>query len=293
MGLILKVIGMKSIKENPIKSVFSHCPVCGDVTEREVKFPVFDGRGTMINKKVSIMCTCRKKEQEEQEEYQKKIDTMRTIESLRRLSLMDAKLLNANLSNFIERDDNTRLLKIIKNYIINFEKMYKENQGLLLWGAVGTGKSYAAATIANELLERMTSVVMTSFIKILKEVGKFDEDSWDIEEINNAKLLIIDDLGAERGTDYALEQVYDIIDSRYRSNKPIILTTNLTIEQMKGCPDIRYNRIYDRIFEMCYPVKVSGISWRKRDAAIRYENTRKILEEDINADERYRDSIKL
>ena len=276
-----------------IKDGIPYCNVCGDVIEKEVKFPVFDGRGTMINKKVSIMCTCRKKEQEEQEEYQKKIDAMRTVESLRRLSLMDAKLSNANLSTFIERDDNARLLKVIKNYIFNFEKMYKENQGLLLWGAVGTGKSYAAATIANELLERMTSVVMTSFIKILKEVGKFDEDSWDIEEINNAKLLIIDDLGAERGTDYALEQVYDIIDSRYRSNKPIILTTNLTIEQMKGCPDIRYNRIYDRIFEMCYPVKVSGISWRKRDAAMRYENTRKILEEDINAYERYRDSIKL
>lgn len=59
--------------------------------------------------------------------------------------------------------------------------------------------------------------------------------------MNQSKLLIIDDLGAERGTDYSLERVYDIIDSRYRSNKPIILTTNLTMEQMKNCEDIRYN----------------------------------------------------
>ena len=93
-----------------------------------------------------------------------------------------------------------------------------------------------------------------------------------------SKLLIIDDLGAERGTDYSLERVYDIIDSRYRSNKPIILTTNLTMEQMKNCEDIRYNRIYDRIFEMCYPVKVSGLSWRKREAASRYAATKQILE---------------
>lgn len=124
----------------------------------------------------------------------------------------------------------------------------------------------------------MTSVVMTSFIKILKEVGTFDDDNGKIEKMNQSKLLIIDDLGAERGTDYSLERVYDIIDSRYRSNKPIILTTNLTMEQMKNCEDIRYNRIYDRIFEMCYPVKVSGLSWRKREAASRYAATKQILE---------------
>ena len=59
---------------------------------------------------------------------------------------------------------------------------------------------------------------------------------------------------------------------------PIILTTNLTMEQMKNCEDIRYNRIYDRIFEMCYPVKVSGLSWRKREAASRYAATKQILE---------------
>ena len=88
----------------------------------------------------------------------------------------------------------------------------------------------------------------------------------------------IDDLGAERGTDFTLEKVYDIIDSRYRSGKPAIFTTNLTMGQMKECTDIRYNRIYDRIFEMCYPVKFSGLSWRKREAAGRYASMKKILE---------------
>lgn len=169
---------------------------------------------------------------------------MRVVEGLRKLSLMDDKLSQARLESFTETDDNTRLLKIVRNYIVNFEKMYENNQGLLLWGPVGTGKSYAAAVIANELLDRRTSVVMTSFIKILKEVGTFDDDNGKIEKMNQSKLLIIDDLGAERGTDYSLERVYDIIDSRYRSNKPIILTTNLTMEQMKNCEDIRYNRIY-------------------------------------------------
>lgn len=255
-----------------------HCTVCGKATERIIPFPSFDGAGLMADKKVPVMCDCQIKEREEYEKRQREAENMRVIESLRKLSLMDAKLIKANLSTFTATDDNSRLLKIVQNYIVNFDKMYEENQGLLLWGPVGTGKSYAAATIANELLERRTSVVMTSFIKILKEVGTFDADNGRIEKINSAKLLIIDDLGAERGTDYTLERVYDIIDSRYRSNKPIILTTNLTMEQMKDCEDIRYNRIYDRIFEMCYPVKVNGLSWRKREAAMRYAERRKILE---------------
>lgn len=255
-----------------------HCSVCGDAIEKVIPFPKMDGTRDTVDKKVRIMCTCRKKEQEEREKREKQMEEMRVIESLRKLSLMDEKLIGANLSTFTATDDNERLLRIIQNYIVNFDKMYQDNRGLLLWGPVGTGKSYAAATIANELLQRKTSVVMTSFIKILKEVGTFDADNGKIEKINNAKLLIIDDLGSERGTDYTLERVYDIIDSRYRSNKPIILTTNLTMEQMKDCDDIRYNRIYDRIFEMCYPVKVTGLSWRKREAASRYAETKKILE---------------
>lgn len=254
-----------------------HCSVCGDAVEKIMPFPIL-GTGNTIDKKVRVMCSCRKREQDEQEKRLKQAEEMRAIESLRRLSLMDEKLVGANLSTFVSTDENARLLKIVQNYIVNFDTMYKANQGLLLWGPVGTGKSYAAATIANELLQRRTSVVMTSFIKILKEVGTFDTDNGKIERINNARLLIIDDLGAERGTDYTLERVYDIIDSRYRSNKPIILTTNLTMEQMKDCEDIRYNRIYDRIFEMCYPVKVTGLSWRKREAASRYAETKKILE---------------
>ena len=76
-----------------------------------------------------------------------------------------------------------------------------------------------------------------------------------------------------------IKKVYDIIDSRYRNGKPVILTTNLSIEQMKSCDDIRYTRIYDRIFEMCYPVKVNGFSWRKKEAASRYGVVKKLLED--------------
>ncbi len=78
-----------------------------------------------------------------------------------------------------------------------------------------------------------------------------------------------DDLGAERNTDYALEKVYNVIDSRVRADKPMILTTNLTFDEMMRNPDIRYRRIYDRIFEHCFPVEIPGKSFRIIKAAQR------------------------
>lgn len=253
------------------------CEKCGKPIEKEIQFPLFDGSGGTVAKKVKVMCDCQRAEREKIEKKQRQEDDIRAVESLRRLSLMDERLSRATLATFTENDDNGRLLRIINNYISNFDRMFAESQGLLFWGPVGTGKSYAAAVIANELLQRKVSVVMTSFVKLLK--GALDEkEAMKADRLNDAKLLIVDDLGAERGTDFALEKVYDIVDSRYRSDKPMILTTNLTMDQMKHCDDIRYARIYDRIFEMCYPVKVDGLSWRKREAAARFADTRKILE---------------
>ena len=77
-------------------------------------------------------------------------------------------------------------------------------------------------------------VVMTSFVKILEAIqNNKDRESDLISRLNRTRLVIFDDLGAERGTDYALEKVYNIIDERYRKKLPMILTTNLTLDEMK------------------------------------------------------------
>ena len=192
---------------------------------------------------------------------------------------MDEKFRKVNFSTYKVTEDNEKAFRIARNYVSNFPNMMSQNQGLMFWGDVGTGKSYTAACIANELMNRCNSVVMTSFVKLLEGMGGFhDDETAYIEQCNKASLLIIDDFGTERSTDFALEKVYNIIDSRYRTRKPIILTTNLGFQQMKDCDDIRYNRIYDRVFEMCYPVKMTGLSWRKREAASRYGDMKSLLE---------------
>lgn len=251
-----------------------YCGQCNTRKEREIIW--FDGKP----KKVPVMCKCRAEEERLKKEQMQKEEEMRSIQRAKISSMMDDTFRTACFANYQIRNGNERHLKVAKKYCIEFSKMYERNQGLLFWGMVGTGKSYTAACIANYLLEANTSVVMTSFVRILQEMQGFDREREETftNKLNSVKLLIIDDLGAERSTDYALEKVYGIIDNRYRAKKPLILTTNLTLQQMQEATDIRYARIYDRIFEMCYPMEFSGVSWRKREAAQRYEETRKILE---------------
>ena len=90
---------------------------------------------------------------------------------------------------------------------------------------------------------------------------------------------MFDDLGAERDSDYALEKVYGIVDARYRKQLPMIVTTNLPMEQMKGEEDIRYRRIYDRIFENCYPMQFTGPSWRRVEATRRFSEMSSLLKD--------------
>ena len=114
---------------------------------------------------------------------------------------------------------------------------------------------------------------------VFEKVKGIIMDQLDVEEdAVTMEASIIDDLGAERSTDTALEKVYNIVDSRYRAKRPVILTTNLGIDEMKETLDIRYSRIYDRIFEMCYPMQFKGQSWRKVEAAYRFDEMRKFLE---------------
>ena len=105
----------------------------------------------------------------------------------------------------------------------------------MFWGDVGTGKTFVAGCIANYLLQQRISVLITSLSKIINDLQGFSiQDKNDyLESLNRFKLLILDDLGAERQSDFALEQVFNVIDSRYKNGQPIIITTNLTLTEIK------------------------------------------------------------
>ena len=81
----------------------------------------------------------------------------------------------------------------------------------------------------------------------------------------------------ERGTEFAFEQMFHVIDNRYRARKPLIVTTNLTLRELKNPPDLARERIYGRILERCVPLKVNGHNIRAEKAAGQLEVAKRIL----------------
>lgn len=254
-----------------------HCGKCHGKKQTRLPASAFtDGKEVIVH----CICKCQVEANERRKEEEERQKAMERIERLKSASLIDDKLRNVRFCTFQKDADNQKVYTLAERYVEKFDEMYQKRQGLLLWGTVGTGKSYTAACIANELLERNIPVVMTSFVKILQNIqGNQEEEKVFMSRLNDARLLIIDDLGTERNTDYALEKVYNIIDSRYRVGKPLILTTNMTVREMQENTDIRYKRIYDRIFEMCFPVRVPGRSWREKEAARRFDEMKELMEE--------------
>lgn len=160
--------------------------------------------------------------------------------------------------------DKNPVMKVARDYVNKWSDFASKNAGLVLWGDVGTGKTFFAACIANALVEQNVSVKMTNFSTILNDLFAESDKNKYLDRLNDHSLLIIDDLGIERGTEYAIEQVYNVIDTRYKSGKPLIITTNLTLDELKAPVDIPHKRIYDRVLGMCVPVMFNGVNFRKK-----------------------------
>ena len=132
----------------------------------------------------------------------------------------------------------------------------------------------------HKILEQGVPVLMTNFSRILNALSGLysEEKNQYIDSLNQYSLLIIDDLGIERSTEFALEQVFNVIDSRYRSKLPLIVTTNMTLEELKNPQDLTRSRIYDRVLERCVPLRINNQNIRQRNAAESMKEARKILE---------------
>ena len=104
-----------------------------------------------------------------------------------------------------------------------------------------------------------------------------DDRNRYIDSFNRYSLLIIDDLGMERNSEFALEQVFNVVDARYRSKLPLIVTTNLTLDELKHPGDLAHERIYDRVLERCVPLRINNQNIRELNRAANFAQTKAIL----------------
>lgn len=230
-----------------------HCGVCGCKVQTVVEFM---GR----SKKVRCICDCKRRELEERQEKERQEENERK----RKVCFAETNMQRWTFEN--DDRQNVRISDAMQKYADSFKDFKKESKGLLLYGTVGTGKTYYAACIANRLIDGGYTVLMTNFARLTNQIqGSFNGKQELIDSLNKYSLLIIDDLGAERKSEFMQETVFNIIDSRYRSGLPFIITTNLTAEEIKKPQEIGYSRIYDRVLERCFPIEVSGVSRRKQN----------------------------
>lgn len=246
-----------------------YCGKCN--TPRQCKINIL---GT--EKTVGCLCQCRAIEQKVAELERKEREKFDCIQRLKAFSLQDTSCFDHTFNR-----DNGKCHQMDKahSYVNQWHEMHKENIGLLLWGGVGTGKTFFAGCIANALLEQFVPVCITNFSRVLNSLSGLysEEKNRFIAELDRFRLLVLDDFGMERQTEYALEQVFHVVDARYKNGQPLIITTNLTLKELQNPTDTAHERIYSRILEMCRPIRFVGEDMRKGRADEKMQTARKLL----------------
>ena len=227
----------------------AYCKICGEPVEA-----FFPPDSILGMKKHFRQCACIRQKREAEEKAYKEREHRELVERNRKICFEEPRMYDWNF----ELAEKTTTIEKAKEYTANWNDMKKNHIGFLLWGPIGTGKSYIAGCIANALLNQEITVKMTNFNTIIDDMFPLEDKTEYINALARYELLILDDLGTERNSEYALGIVFSVIDRRYRSGRPLIVTTNLPIKQLKEETNIEKKRIYDRILEMCVPLYVGG-----------------------------------
>ena len=225
-----------------------YCGKCH--TPKQTRLPMsFGGRI------VACGCLCKQREWEEEKEREKR----NRADELRAYCLPDIAMRRHCFANATD----AKHIQIARRYVEKWEEVRRNNYGLMLWGNTGTGKSFTAQCIANALLDRHIPVkYLTAPELVAKLMDRETSRSEFMQRIREVPLLIIDDLGAERDTPFAREQLCAVIDARSESGKPLIVTTNYSVAEMDNCTDMAMQRIFNRLKAVCVPVAVTGKSRR-------------------------------
>lgn len=238
--------------------------------QREVKCEVCERNKIYVDGKLIIDCDCQfkpdiiaSKKRIEQRKLNDIFNRSLTNPDVKEASFesSDIQITDSTLS-FTEK---TPYIKAFE-FINNFSTEKKKNQNLILEGTTGTGKSFLAYSIGRELKDRGYTVLFIDIVELLmtiKNTFNKSSDETEMEILNliaKVDLLILDDVGANKQTDWAVEKLYDITNKRQGKNT--IFTTNLSVQEMKAEREPLLNRCYSRMLNKATIVKMYGVDRR-------------------------------
>jgi len=229
-----------------------------------------------------------KKRREEAERLQRKINKLIKDSGIR------GRFINRTFERFEVNEVNRKAYEVAKYYADNFKAMLpKKSQdgiveppeiecnGLFITGSYGTGKTHLAAAISNQLIREGIPVICMTMIDLLAKIKQTFDRSDDATEAEIMKiyeevpLLVIDDIGSEQPTEWGSTKIFSIINARYESYMPVIVTTNYAGDELikrmtpigpNGRPLDSRNaeKTLDRLKEMCVGIEMNWESWRSR-----------------------------
>lgn len=145
-------------------------------------------------------------------------------------------------------------IKNVDKKIVDLLK--KSGKGIFLFGDTGRGKTYTLYAINKRFREIGMQSKIENWVELLLELRERTQYLRDaINELVNTNILMIDDLGSERQTEWSQEILYTIINIAYEREKKLFIATNLSLDEFT----LRYgDRIFSRLMEMCEPYELKG-----------------------------------
>lgn len=247
-----------------------HCDKCGKPRQAIIQIL---GRP----RKQWIMCECMiDKQTTEEQKFRMKLER-ESVERMRTIGFPE----ESYKKNTFDADNGSQpeAMKICRNFVNRFDAVFEKGTTMLFYGPTGTGKSFASNAIANALIDKGIPVLTTSFSHVIGEVmaAPFDEKEKYFRDVLKYPLVVIDDLGIERNSEFASEVIFRIINDRVNAEKPMIITTNLPVSFFKEPPSDAWARICSRIIKKCYPVKFDGKDQRKSEFTRSYTEMKDLL----------------
>jgi DNA replication protein DnaC len=145
--------------------------------------------------------------------------------------------------------------RAVKEFVDGIDERLTEGEGLWLMGDVGTGKTSLAMLVSKAAVEAGHTVAIYSLPRLLSRIRRtYDAEAGEqsylefFERLTEVDLLHIDDLGAEKRSDWVLEQLYAIVDERYETQRSVVVTTNLRQEELE---EQIGPRTVSRLIEIC------------------------------------------